>query len=243
MYQTGEWEQQEHRHTEEHVELEDKVYILDQVGVYTQSGDALDPFRQGDHGAGIAVGGVFKRDHGGAQTECNGSQQPTDDEGVTLAANRTYAWLIQSTQEQHDGTDQTETAEDQARIDGDVLVNGIGDTDCQEPAVRGQHADQMAEEYRQDTHMKQVAGNTHVFVAEQLAGIGLPGVLFTIESEPASQQEDGTGQVGVGPKKEVVQCHLNLSSGCLGQMSTVFNDPKNPRIGALGLFQVFADHL
>jgi hypothetical protein len=39
--------------------------------------------------------------------------------------------------------------------------------------------------------MEQVAGQPHVLVAEQLAGVGFPGVLLAIETDPTSEQEDG----------------------------------------------------
>ena len=50
-------------------------------------------------------------------------------------------------------------------------------------------ADQVAEKQRDDANMEQVTAQAHVFLAQQLAGTGFPGVLITVVSEQAAQEE------------------------------------------------------
>jgi hypothetical protein len=52
--------------------------------------------------------------------------------------------------------------------------------------------------------VEQVTRQPHILVAEQLAGVRLPSVLFTIKTDPAAKQKDGASQIGVSPKNQVM---------------------------------------
>jgi len=45
----------------------------------------------------------------------------------------------------------------------------------------------VAGEYGQDAHAEKFVGDAHMLVAEQLAGVGFPGVLLAVETDQASE--------------------------------------------------------
>src|SRR5690606_19098751 len=69
---------------------------------------------------------------------------------------------------------------------------------------RGQQAEQVREEQRDDADVEQVAAPAQRAALEHLAGIALPRVLFALEARQAAEQEHRQGDVGIHAEEEVM---------------------------------------
>ncbi len=205
--QAGEGEQQEHRQAEEQVQLVDEGHLIQQFRPWRPGDDALGPFGQVDHDVRVPLEGVIDRHRDGHQSQAQGDQQPVEDEDVHEARGGTHPGMIHAPPPQNHPADHAQGAEQGAGGDGDDLMGHVGDAEAEEHLMRGQEPGEMPEEQHDDAGMEEAAAFLQLFLFQQLAGVGLPGVLLTVVAQHVAHQEHSPGDEGIDAEKEVRKRH------------------------------------
>src|SRR5512147_62921 len=100
--------------------------------------------------------------------------------------------------------DKAEHAGDAADDDRHPLLEGVGDAEGIENPDRRQQADEMAEENHKDPDVKQVRAPGQLAPAQELARSAAPGVLLTIEADPAAEKKYGQAEVGIPAEHRII---------------------------------------
>ena len=202
VHQAGEREDQEDRHAEREVHLEEQRYAEDQRGnARLQQQDALRPGHEGHHHVAVEM---LQRDSDGGEAERELDIEDQQDRDIAERRGGADARVEQPAMHQQRNADETHDAGNAADADRHPLLEGVRNAERLEDPDRRQQAAEMAEEDDQDADMEQIGAPGQLPAAQQLARSAAPGVLLAVEAQHAAEQEHGQAEIGIPAEDDVI---------------------------------------